>query len=43
MMVFKDSQAYFEAALATSVIGDQDRKSEKSSQGSEVKTAARIF
>ena len=38
-MVFKDTQANFEAALATFVIGDLNRKSERSNQGSEVKTS----
>jgi len=41
IMVFKDSQANFEAALATFVIGDLDRKFERSNQGPEVKTTLR--
>jgi len=32
-MVFKDSQANFEAALATFVIGDLNRKFGRSNQG----------
>ena len=35
-MVFKDSQANLEAALATFVIGDLGRKSGRSNQGSEL-------
>ena len=40
-MVFKDSQANFETALATFVIGDIGRKYGRSNQGSEVKTTYR--
>jgi len=35
------SQAFIEAALATFVIGDLDRKSGRSNQGAEVKTTLR--
>lgn len=42
-MVFKNSKAYFEAALATSVICDLDRKSGRSNQGAEVKTTYRTM
>jgi hypothetical protein len=38
-MVLKDSKANLKAALATFVISDKDRKSGRSNQGSEVKTA----
>ena len=40
-MVFKDSQAIIEAALATFVIGELDLKPGRSNQGSEVKTTLR--
>jgi len=40
-MVFKVAQAIFEAALATFVIGDLDRKSGRSDQGAAVKTTIR--
>ena len=40
-MVFKDSQAIIEAALATFVIGELDLKPGRSNQGSKVKTTLR--